>query len=145
MQWLQALDTALFHFINKSLSNPFFDWLMPILSGAGNVMHWFVLAAVIAFAAALIFGNARTRLCALMILLAVAVGDGLIKHSSNTPWRARVHASALSDVVERLGCTTSGSMPSAHAANWFAGAMVVFIFYRRKRASRLSAGTLLLL
>ncbi len=65
MQWLQALDTALFHFINGSLSNPFFDRIMPVLSGAGNVMHWFVLCAVLAFIAALIFGNIRTRVCAI--------------------------------------------------------------------------------
>ena len=33
MHWLQSLDTALFHFINGALANPFFDWLMPVLSG----------------------------------------------------------------------------------------------------------------
>ena len=33
MQWLQSLDTALFHFVNGTLGNPLFDWLMPILSG----------------------------------------------------------------------------------------------------------------
>lgn len=132
MHWLPALDTGLFHFINGSLSNPLFDRVMPLLSGAGNVMHWFVLAVVIAFAAALILGDARARLCALLIFLAVAIGDGLIvntiKHAVHRPRPCL----ALADVVERLGCTTSGSMPSAHAANWFAVTMIVFIFYRRK-------------
>ncbi|HEV2455881.1 MAG TPA: phosphatase PAP2 family protein, partial [Verrucomicrobiae bacterium] len=127
MHWLAALDTALFHFINRSLSNPVFDWLMPILSGAGSVMHWFVLAMVIAFVTAMILGGARARLCALMILLAGALGNGLvvntIKHAVHRP-RPCI---ALPDVVERLGCTTSGSMPSAHAANWFAATMIVFI------------------
>ena len=33
MHWLQALDTGLFDFINQSLANPVFDWLMPVLSG----------------------------------------------------------------------------------------------------------------
>jgi undecaprenyl-diphosphatase len=37
----------------------------------------------------------------------------------------------LPGVIERLGCTASGSMPSAHAANWFALTMVLFLFYRR--------------
>ena len=54
MHWLEALDTALFHFINRSLSNPLFDWLMPLLSGGNGVMHWFILALVLAFVAALI-------------------------------------------------------------------------------------------
>ena len=29
MHWLQAIDVALFHFINGLLSNPFFERLMP--------------------------------------------------------------------------------------------------------------------
>lgn len=132
MHWLEALDTALFHFINGSLSNPLFDWLMPILSGAGAVMHWFVLAVALAFVAAMVFGGARARLCAIMILLGAALGNGLvvntIKHAVHRPRPCM----ALSDVVERLGCTTSGSMPSAHAANWFAATMIAFIFYGRK-------------
>jgi len=133
MHWLEALDTGLFHFINRSLSNPLCDYLMPVLSGGHGAMPWFMLAVLAAFAAALIFGNARARLCALMIFLAVTLGDSLvintIKHAIARP-RPCV---ALPDVVERLGCSNSGSMPSSHAANWFATAMIVFIFYRRKR------------
>ena len=105
---------------------------MPILSGAGGVMHWFILAIVLAFVAALIFGGARARLCAVMILLATALGNGLVLN----PIKHAVHRTrpciALPDVVERLGRTDSGSMPSAHAANWFAATMIAFIFYRRK-------------
>jgi hypothetical protein len=95
-------------------------------------MQFFALAVVLALAAALIFGNARTRICAVMAVLSVAIGDGLvvntIKHAIARP-RPCI---TLPDVVERLGCTTSGSMPSAHAANWFAGTMILFLFYRRK-------------
>ncbi len=132
MHWLQALDTALFHFINGTLTNPLFDWLMPIVSGSDGAMHWFMLAVVLAFAAALIFGDARARLCAVMIALAVAIGDGLIVNTIKHAVQRPRPCIALPDVVERLGCTTSGSMPSAHAANWFAATMIVFIFYRRK-------------
>ena len=60
MDWLQSLDASLFHFINSSLSNSFFDWLMPILSGRG-VMSWFALCIVVALVSALWFGNARVR------------------------------------------------------------------------------------
>jgi membrane-associated phospholipid phosphatase len=132
MHWLQALDTGLFHFINGSLSNPFFDLVMPILSGAGAAMHWFVLAIVLALAAALILGDARARICAMMIFLAVAIGDGLIVNTIKHAVARPRPCMTLPDVVERLGCTTSGSMPSAHAANWFAATMMIYIFYRRK-------------
>jgi membrane-associated phospholipid phosphatase len=132
MHWLQAIDNGLFHFINSSLTNPLFDWLMPVISGGNGVMGAFLAGVGILLAAAVIFGGARARLCAVIALVAVGINDGLvcntIKHAVHRP-RPCI---ALSDVVERLGCTTSGSMPSAHAANWFAATMIVFIFYRRK-------------
>ncbi|MGA3266814.1 MAG: glycosyltransferase family 39 protein [Verrucomicrobiota bacterium] len=129
MHWLLTLDTGLFHFINRSLSNPLCDWLMPILSGDG--VHWFIPLAVCLGLAALAFGNARLRLCTLMILLVVALGDPLvintIKHAVARPRPCLV----LPDAIARLGGTGSGSMPSAHAANWFAMTMIAFLFYRR--------------
>lgn len=132
MHWLEALDTALFRFINGSLSNSLFDSLMPILSGGNGVMRWFILAAVLAFVAAMIFGGARARLCAVMILAAAALGNGLVINTMKQAVHRPRPCIALPNVVERLGCTASGSMPSAHAANWFAATMIVFIFYRRK-------------
>ena len=66
MHWLQSLDAALFHFGNGTLSNPFFDWLMPILSGHG--VPWLpVLVAVMA--GMLFWGGARSRICALLVLI----------------------------------------------------------------------------
>jgi 4-amino-4-deoxy-L-arabinose transferase-like glycosyltransferase/membrane-associated phospholipid phosphatase len=131
MHWLQTIDTALFRFINGSLSNPVFDWLMPLMSGEGGVMRWFILFAVAALGGTLCFGSARARLCALTTAFVVVLGDPLvvntIKHLVNRSRPCMV----LPGVVERLGCTASGSMPSAHAANWFAMTMVMFLFYRR--------------
>jgi membrane-associated phospholipid phosphatase len=133
MHWLQPLDTGLFYFINHSLSNPLFDWLMPILSGGNGVMRFFVPLAVLVALAAIFFGNTRTCLCVLMIVLVVGLGDPLIintiKHAVARP-RPCI---ALSDAIARVGRTDSGSMPSAHAANWFAAAMVVFLLNRKKR------------
>jgi membrane-associated phospholipid phosphatase len=129
MHWLQALDTSLFHFVNRSLTNPVFDRLMPLLSGSGA--SWFIPLAVFLIVAALCFGNARLRLCALMIVLVVALGDPLIVNTVKHAVARPRPCLTLPDVVERLGCTNSGGMPSAHAANWFAMTMVAFLFYRR--------------
>jgi membrane-associated phospholipid phosphatase len=131
MHWLQTLDTGLFHFVNRSLGNPFFDWLMPLLSGGNGVMGWFVPLAVALVIAILCFGSPRARLCALMTALVVALGDPLIVNTIKHAVARPRPCMALSDVVERLGCTQTGSMPSAHAANWFAVTMIVFLFYRR--------------
>jgi membrane-associated phospholipid phosphatase len=131
MQWLQSLDTALFHFVNGTLGNPVFDWIMPILSGGDGAMRWFSLAAVVVFAAAMVRGGARGRICALLVLIVVAAGDPLVIGTIKNAVARPRPCVALSDVVERLGCSASGSMPSAHAANWFAAATVIFLFYRR--------------
>src|SRR5882724_299561 len=131
MYWLQALDIKLFHFIIGSLSNPLFDWLMPILSGGNGVMQIFVPAAITATLAAIFFGNTKIRLCALMMFLVVALGDPLIVNTIKHAVARSRPCITLPDVIERLGCSQSGSMPSAHAANWFAVTMVAFLFYRR--------------
>ena len=131
MHWLQTLDTSLFRFVNQSLGNPLCDWLMPVLSGGNGVMRWFIPFAVAAIAAMLCFGKSRARLCALMIFLVVALGDPLVVNTIKKAVARPRPCITLPDVVERLGCTQSGSMPSAHAANWFAMTMVAFLFYRR--------------
>jgi membrane-associated phospholipid phosphatase len=132
MHWLQSLDTSLFYFINRSLSNPFCDWLMPLLSGGHGVMRWFVPLAILTIILMLGFGKTRLRLCALMIFLVVALGDPLIVNTIKKAVDRPRPCMALPDVIERLGCTHTGGMPSAHAANWFAMTMVVFLFYRKK-------------
>ena len=87
MHWLLSLDHALFHFINGTLSNPFFDWLMPVLSGRG--VPW-LPAAVVGLIAVVLFGSTRLKLCGLFMLLVVAVGDGVILDIiKNTVGRAR--------------------------------------------------------
>ena len=145
MHWLQTIDIALFRFINGSLSNPFFDWLMPIMSGGDGVMRWFVPLAVAVVVGALAFGSARARLCALMVALVIVLGDPLvvntIKHLVHRPRPfvtlpdARVFGIVGNGYVppEEMTANTGSrnSLPSAHAANWFAATMVMFLFYRR--------------
>ena len=127
MHWLQTLDTQVFRFFNLTLANPVFDVLMPFLSGNA----WFV-PGLVAFAAFLIWkGGLRGLICVLVASVVVAVGDGLIinliKHAvaRDRPFLVIPDARVL------VGKGGSGSMPSAHAANWFAATMVGLIYYRR--------------
>ncbi|HEX7576409.1 MAG TPA: phosphatase PAP2 family protein, partial [Verrucomicrobiae bacterium] len=145
MHWLQTLDTNLFLFVNRSLANPFFDWLMPVLSGGNGVKGDFILLAVAAGLALLCFGNRRARLFVLLMVLIVATNDGLlcntIKHAVARPRpfvtlpEARVSGSVGQGYVppDEMSANTGSrnSMPSSHAANWFAATMVAFLFYRR--------------
>ena len=121
------MDAALFRSINHSLSNPLFDWLMPVLSG-----NKFFVPMVIVAAVALIWKQ-RTKgaLCVAFILLAVALGDPLIINSiKHAVARPRPFVT-LPDAITLVGRTESFSLPSAHAANMAAAAMVAFLFFRR--------------
>jgi membrane-associated phospholipid phosphatase len=144
MHWLQSLDTALFLLVNGTLANPFFDWLMPLLSGNG--IPW-LAAVVLAVPFALVFGSTRLRICAMLMVLVVALGDplvvGTIKDSVQRPrpyvtiqnarlfgekgkgYLAPLEDGSLAPKANRH------SFPSAHAANWFAVATIAFLFYRR--------------
>jgi undecaprenyl-diphosphatase len=151
MHWLQTLDTNLFLFVNRSLVNPVFDWLMPVLSGGGVLKKEFVGLAIAAGVALLIFGNRRLRLCVVLTALIVGTNDGLIcnplKHAVARPRpfvtlpEARVFGKIGEGYVPpeinadgvdmAAGKGSHNSMPSSHAANWFAATMTLFLFYRR--------------
>ncbi len=144
MHWFQSLDAALFHFINSTLANSFFDWLMPLLSGNG--VPW-LIAVVLAVPVILFFGSTRLRLCAVFMVLVVALGDPLVVGTiKNAVARPRPYVTQPD--ARHFGKTGDGyvapmadgtlhatanlhSFPSAHAANWFALATIAFLFYRR--------------
>jgi len=151
MHWLQTLDTNLFLFVNRSLVNPVFDWLMPILSGSGGYKNAFLAMAIATGIAILILGKSRARICVVLLALIVGTNDSLIcntlKHAVARPRpfvtlpQARVFGKIGDGYVppeinaEGVDMAASkgshNSMPSSHAANWFCGTMVLFLFYRR--------------
>ena len=127
MAWLQSLDVALFRLLNQSLSNPLFDWLMPFLSWNSLFVPALVLGAI-----ALAWkGGARGRRCLLLLVLVVALGDGLVCNSIKKAVARPRPFWDLPDARTLVGKSDSGSMPSSHTANWFAATMVLFLFYRR--------------
>ncbi len=127
MSWLHSIDAAVFHFINGTLSNPIFDEVMPFLSG-----NFFFIPALLLIGVALIWkGGKRGRIFLLLILLVVALGDGWI---CNTIKKAVARPRPFYEFPSAhllVGKGKAFSMPSSHAANWFAATTVAFIFYRR--------------
>jgi membrane-associated phospholipid phosphatase len=101
---------------------------MPIVSGRG--VPW-LIAVVIAVPGILFFAGTRLKICALLMVLVVGLGDPLVIGTVRNLVARPRPCFAVADVNALLGCTTSGSLPSAHAANWFAMATVMFLFYRR--------------
>src|SRR5512141_918516 len=131
MQWLETLDVDVFRFLNGDLSNPVLDALMPILSGSHSALRWFW--PLLFLAAILLMWKGKTRgvVCVLMVALAVGFGDGIICKSLKEVLGRQRPFLVLPDVHLLVGKGGSGSMPSSHAANWFAAAMTLFIYYRR--------------
>src|SRR2546423_866440 len=127
MQWLQNLDVGIFRFVNGKLANPLFDQIMPSLSG-----NAFFFPVLIVLGLAVIWKfRGRGIVFLLLLTLAIALSDGIIcrtiKHAIG---RDRPFV-GLPDVRWLLGQGGSGSMPSSHAANWFAASMAAYVFFRR--------------
>ncbi len=127
MQALEAADLALLRFINQSLANPFFDWLMPVASG--TALLW---PAILALAAlALWRGGRKGRVFLVVFALAGATGDPLLcnnlKKALQRPRPFVEHA----DIVTRVGRGGSYAMPSGHSFNWGVIVAVSGLFYRR--------------
>ncbi len=147
MHWLQTLDTSLFYFVNRTLSNSFFDWLMPILS---NNVFFFPLLFLLG-AGLLWKGGVRMRLCVVMLAVILPLGDNLVintvKHAvaRQRPFATLPEARLFGSVGKGYIAPEAGnhspemsanqgsgtSMPSSHASNWFAATMIFFIYYRR--------------
>ena len=144
------MDVGVFRFINGTLSNPVFDVVMPFASG--NKI-FFPLLAVIGALLLLWKGGKRAWLFAFMMALILWPADSYIcntmKHAVarprpfvtledvRLPMTAAHHRDPNAPRVDRAESNAPAvepnhnSMPSSHAANWFAATMICFVFYRR--------------
>jgi len=127
MDWLLALDRDLFRFGNDALSNPLFDRIMPFFSGN----PFFVPVALLAVILLLVKGGVRGRLCVFFLLMGLLIGDSVICSSLKDAFARPRPFNDLAEAIVRIGKGGSGSMPSSHAANWFSGTVILWLFYRR--------------
>jgi undecaprenyl-diphosphatase len=123
-----ALDTWTFHLINRSLQNPLFDLVMPILS----TKRYFLLPAAAVILMLVVWGGRR-----MWVLLAVAVAAVALSDLGTNLIKAMLHRTRPCHVIHDIhllaGCTRSFSLPSNHASNMFALAAVGWLGFRRWR------------
>jgi 4-amino-4-deoxy-L-arabinose transferase-like glycosyltransferase len=125
--WLYSVDVGLFRLINLSWSNRCFDLLMPWVSNS----PWFACLLILIALGLVIKGGARGRLCVLMLLLALCLGNWLVVDSiKHLVGRLRPFH-VIADAKLRIGMGGSFSMPSSHAANWFSATFILLVYYRR--------------
>ncbi len=132
-EYLLQFDEQLFFAINKGLSNPFFDWIMPYIR---NRYFW---APVYLFLIVFLPRNYGKSgwICLLFLLLTFAVAD-FFSASVIKPAVQRLRPcndiTLKNEVDARVGCGVGFSFPSTHATNHFAIAMfLVGTFYSRWR------------
>jgi len=131
---LIQLDQSLFIAINKGLSNPFFDWLMPFLR---NRYLWTPLYLFISIFLVRNYGRLGWRIL-LFFALSFAVAD-YFSSSIVKPAFARLRPcndpEMKSEINTLIACGSGYSFPSTHAANHFALAVfLTSMFYRRWKA-----------
>lgn len=125
MAWLTEADLALFRWINQDLANDFLDGLMPLMSGKDLLPIGFLMVAFLAWKMG---RRGLAAVCCLAII--VGLGEGLVL-SPLKDWLGRPRPFAsLPDVRLLVGRGGSGSLPSAHAANWFCVTTILALFWR---------------
>ena len=146
------MDQAAFHFINTQLTNPALDIPMAALS---SWAVWWPLA-ILAGEAIFLLGGFHARAMLLAAVLAVGINDGLVCRTlKDMVGRPRpndtvsgVRTIDLARATPRLLAVglplrvkisdvkkppnRGKSFPSSHAANCFALATVISVFYRRR-------------
>ncbi len=126
---LIAIDSAIFHFINNTISNPVTNFVMPIIT---KDLYLKIILAV-SLSLLLWKGDKRLRWAVLFSLIVVTLTD-------------QASSAVLKPLIERLrpckimevnllvgGCGAGFSMPSSHAANLF-GQAYLFLAVHRKTA-----------
>ncbi len=126
LDFLQKIDTAIFYFINVTLQNPVFDWLMPFVT---EKYHWFPVWGLV-IVLLLWKGGRQGRYMVLLIIPVILLSDQ-ISSSIIKPFFARTRPCVALEGVHLLtGMKTSYSFTSSHAANFFATAAFSAIFTR---------------
>jgi len=127
MMSVGALDLAVFRWVNHSWAHPWLDAVMPFLSGNPLFMPALgILAVAMGWK-----GGVRGRLCVVMLVLVVGcLNNAVVGELKEMIGRPRPFLE-VSDVRLLVGAGKTWSLPSSHAANWFAGLAVSWVYYRR--------------
>ncbi len=118
MSALNNADVLLFYFINLNLQNPFFNFLMPIITNAGLYAFWIGICVTFA-----LFGGEKGRNMALVLVIAILLGyfsSEILKYIF-----ARPRPYDVLTGVHQLSLVESFSFPSGHATEVFIGCIII--------------------
>lgn len=124
--WFDKIDKSLFHFFNGSISNPFLDWIMPIITD----QNLWIIPIVFMVGWLIIKGGKRGRIAAGIIILSVIITDSIAAQWIK-PLVGRLRPSHAMPEMINLLVPKGGkfSFISNHAANTFCTAAILSYFY----------------
>lgn len=147
------IDTKIFYFLNQTISNPVFDFLMPIVTNGKvwlpiylslfiyliffnhipNIKKSGIKKPFLNYFSNLIKYNKKGFIIALMLAIAVVLADQI---SANLikDFVGRVRpCHELENINLLVNCGSGKSFPSAHATNNFAAAVILSNFYKKNK------------
>lgn len=129
-EWLEKIDLTVFYFINGSLSNSFFDIIMPFLTNQNN---W-ILPLLAGILWMVTLGGKKGRIAAIILLLAFIISD-VVAAQLIKPYIGRIRPShtmvdSINLLVKKGG---KWSFPSNHASNTMALAVIISYFWPKVR------------
>ena len=126
---LLSIDRACFVFINNFLSNPLFDFIMPLFDNT----RYFIPIMLFPFLSAVVFDKKNRWKLAVLIPLVIILVDQSGLFIKKTILRPRPWAGMDPDLVNHLVAQKGNnySFPSNHAANMSGLAMVFSAIYRK--------------
>ena len=121
-------DTQLFILVNQVWINPFFDWLMPLITDFDNTRIPLIVLLLVILAKSRI----ETRLGILFAILAVVAADQ-VSSSWLKDLFERVRPFHVVEGTRKLIGAHGWSFPSSHAANCFAAGTFLAVRFRKFR------------
>ena len=126
----KALDIKIFFLINQTLSNPVFDSIMPLITNKNN---WVLIIIILFFYLAIMNGR-RGQIAFVILIVVVGLTDSFSTFILK-PYFGRIRPSY--DIYEYINLLVAKggkwSMPSNHAANISAIAVVLSYFYDKMK------------
>ena len=124
------IDKHMMVFLNKTISNSIFDFIMPIITNQNFLVFFgLILIGYLAY-----YGGKRGRITIVLLLIAASFSDAICFQVIK-PWVGRIRPSH--DFYEYVNLLVSKggkySFPSNHAANSFVFATVLSYFYEKNK------------